>query len=306
MAEFPALPLFTDAIVADCHHLTDEEFGRYMRILILMWRSPNCRIPADPQWIAKRIKVDALAYAQHIQPIMQEFCTQDAGWWTQKRLLKEYQYVQGLTEKRRKAANERWHKSEVPENKGKPSMQTDMQKPSTAYAPTPTPTPTPNKKDRPTFSGDDFSEFFKVYPKATAQGLARASFSNAILMRGADPQRIINAAKNFAAKAAKLPEEERKFIPNPSKWLDSECYDDPDLQEQAKAAPSLEDFTGWQRTAAAKFGVHIAKSWFQQCTLDGETDTLYAPSRFVRDHIKQNYASDLRDILNITNIELKA
>lgn len=142
MAQFPALPLFTDAITADCSHLTDEEFGRYVRLLILMWRTPGCRIPADIHWICKRLRVDALAYAQLVQPILQEFCTQDAGCWTQKRLLKEYQYVQGLTEKRRKAAESRWSKGQVPENKKKRTMQMDMQPASKADAPTPTPTPT--------------------------------------------------------------------------------------------------------------------------------------------------------------------
>lgn len=142
MAEFPALPLFTDAITADCSHLTDEEFGRYVRLLILMWRSPGCRIPEDTHWICKRLRVDALAYAQHVQPILQEFCTADAGWWTQKRLLKEYQYVQALTEKRRKAAATRWGKSDAVDNKRKKTMQVDKQSTSTADAPTPTPTPT--------------------------------------------------------------------------------------------------------------------------------------------------------------------
>lgn len=142
MAEFPALPLFTDAITADCGHLTDEEFGRYMRLLILMWRSPQCRVPDDPNWLAKRLRVDALAYALHIQPLMQEFCTLDAGWWTQKRLQKEFLYVQGLRDKRRNAANSRWHKSDDIDIKGKSSMQTDMQSTSNWNAPTPTPTPT--------------------------------------------------------------------------------------------------------------------------------------------------------------------
>lgn len=140
MAVFPALPLFTDAITADCSHLTDEEFGRYVRILILMWRSPDCRIPADPHWLCKRLRVDALAYAQHVQPLLHEFCTEDAGWWTQKRLVKEYQYVQALTEKRRKAAESRWSGKKTVDNKRKKTMQVDKQSTSTSDAPTPTPT----------------------------------------------------------------------------------------------------------------------------------------------------------------------
>jgi len=160
MAEFPALPLFTDAITADCGHLSDEEFGRYMRVLILMWRSPGCRIPKDANWLSKRLRMDALAYAEHIQPIMQEFCTadpKDAKYWIQKRLMKEYEYVQELTEKRRNAAAKRWDV----DNKDKTPMQVDKPRtsrrtskaPSTAYAPTPTPTPNINPLPP---SGGDF------------------------------------------------------------------------------------------------------------------------------------------------------
>jgi len=149
MAEFPALPLFTDAVVADCYHLTDTEFGRYMRILILMWRTPNCRVPNDPNWISKRINCDALAYAEHIHPIMQEFCkiiTEDGSkYWIQKRLRKEYVYVQGIREKRSAAANKRWGKGQDTDNKQKETMQSIVQNESKAYAPTPTPTPTNNR-----------------------------------------------------------------------------------------------------------------------------------------------------------------
>lgn len=142
MAEFPSLPLFTDAITADCAHLSDEEFGRYMRLLIIMWRSPMCRVPDDPNWLAKRLRVDALAYQLHIHPLMQEFCILDAGWWTQKRLQKEFVYVQGVRDKRRNAAISRWHKDDDIDNKRQSSMQMDMQMQSKRNAPTPTPTPT--------------------------------------------------------------------------------------------------------------------------------------------------------------------
>ena len=152
MAEFPALPLFTDAVVADCYHLNDDEFGKYMRILILMWRTPLCRIPADPNWISKRINCDALAYAKHIQPIVQEFCTliteDGEKFWIQKRLRKEYEYVRDLSQKRSKAAKKRWSKDQGTENKQKHTKQSMEQNVSKADAPTPTPTPTPlYKKD---------------------------------------------------------------------------------------------------------------------------------------------------------------
>lgn len=45
MAEFPAMPLWTDAWVADTRHLTRCERGTYHDLLVEMWRSPHCALP---------------------------------------------------------------------------------------------------------------------------------------------------------------------------------------------------------------------------------------------------------------------
>lgn len=90
MAEFAALPLFTDSLLADTGHLSHEEFGLYMRVLILMWRSPDCKIPNDKNWLSKRLNVDPLRCDAVVMPIMREFCKTTGNWWTQKRLLKEF------------------------------------------------------------------------------------------------------------------------------------------------------------------------------------------------------------------------
>ena len=57
VAEFPALPLWTDAYLADTTHLTYAESGMYLAILMHMWRCPGCRIPNDQEWLA-RISAD--------------------------------------------------------------------------------------------------------------------------------------------------------------------------------------------------------------------------------------------------------
>ena len=68
MAEFPSLPLFTDAYMRDCWHLSDAEHGRYLLLMILIWQSPQCRIPNDPDWIARRLKRSREDYDRDIAP----------------------------------------------------------------------------------------------------------------------------------------------------------------------------------------------------------------------------------------------
>lgn len=110
MAEFPALPLFTDAFIADTEHLTDAEVGIYTRILLLMWRSPDCRIPHDAKWCARKFRRDIPTFEREILPILKEFCTSSGNWWTQKRLAKEFKWVREKSAKNTESINKRWEK----------------------------------------------------------------------------------------------------------------------------------------------------------------------------------------------------
>lgn len=127
MAEFAALPIFTDSLLADTGHLTDEEFGRYMRLLIVSWRTPGCLIPNDKSWIAKRLRLDPLQYDSKIKPLIEEFFTSDGNSHMQKRLRKEYEYVKKSTQRMSDLAKSRWEKEK---------------RSCVGNAPTPTPTPT--------------------------------------------------------------------------------------------------------------------------------------------------------------------
>lgn len=161
MAEFAALPLFTDALLSDTGHLTDAEFGLYMRLLVLLWRSPECRIPNDKAWIAKRLRRTPLEYATDIAPLIAEFCTTDGNYVFQKRLLKEFEYTREKKHKSKNAAKARWgntnaaHDADETQTKRKKtqknaSSETVGDNPLKQHdldlclgdAPTPTPTPT--------------------------------------------------------------------------------------------------------------------------------------------------------------------
>jgi hypothetical protein len=47
LAEFPALPLFTDAYLGDTTHLSTFEHGAYLLLLIVSWRTPGCCVADD-------------------------------------------------------------------------------------------------------------------------------------------------------------------------------------------------------------------------------------------------------------------
>jgi uncharacterized protein YdaU (DUF1376 family) len=88
MAQFPCLPLWTDALLADTGHLSDAEFGRYMRMLILIWRTPGCRVPNDDAWLTRHLPHTATI--EDIRATVSEYCQTDGNFITQKRLKREF------------------------------------------------------------------------------------------------------------------------------------------------------------------------------------------------------------------------
>lgn len=92
MAKFPALPLWTDAYLADTTHLTDAEHGLYLQLLIHAWRSPECRLPNNDEWIARKLRKSVEDVRREVRPIIKEFFESTGNWLVQKRLKKEWNY----------------------------------------------------------------------------------------------------------------------------------------------------------------------------------------------------------------------
>ena len=218
MAEFAALPLFTDAYMADTDHLTFEEHGVYLRLLMLLWRAPECRIPNDQDWLCRRLRIDADYCTAVVMPLVKEFCQSDGNWITQKRLSKEFAYVMQKKKTNRASAKSRW-------NKEKTSCERNAIAGCERNAPTPTPTPTPTyKKDISPSSGDDGvrsitdefdQEFWPAYPKKVGKGQARKAFKAA--RKKSDLQTLLDGIAGIDAS-------EPRYIPHPATWLNGERW----------------------------------------------------------------------------------
>lgn len=110
MAQFPCLPLWTDAWIADTAHLTRCERGTYHDLLVLMWRSPACQVPNDNAWLAKHLRMTLAEVVAELRPLIVEFCTQDGNWVTQKRLKREFVHRFQFSAAQSVRAKSRWRK----------------------------------------------------------------------------------------------------------------------------------------------------------------------------------------------------
>lgn len=88
MAEFPALPLWTDAYLGDTTHLTTIEHGTYLLLLMTSWRSKDCRLPDDDRLLARYARLGAGQW-RRLRPVIEAFFDVADGWWVQSRLTDE-------------------------------------------------------------------------------------------------------------------------------------------------------------------------------------------------------------------------
>jgi uncharacterized protein YdaU (DUF1376 family) len=93
MSAYPSLPLFTDAFLADTGHLSAQETGAYLLLLMVAWRNEGCRLPDMDEDLAAWARVDMRTWKRLKPRIMERFWTLADGFWTQKRLTKERDIV---------------------------------------------------------------------------------------------------------------------------------------------------------------------------------------------------------------------
>ncbi len=104
MADLPFLPLWIDDFEAATPHLTLAEDGAYNRLMRLCWRTPGCSIPAEDDWIRRRMRVTAEEYEAVVKPILDEFFTRTRGGrYEQKRLVAEFEDAAGSRKNRQRA-----------------------------------------------------------------------------------------------------------------------------------------------------------------------------------------------------------
>lgn len=138
MAEFPALPLWTDAYLADTRHLTTEQHGAYLLLMMEAWRRPSCSLPDDDELLARLSGLSPDRWRE-CRGIVLAFWWHDAKTktWHQKRLSKEREFTQKKSASQRGNALKRWNKTK---NNDAMALPTHMPNGCQTDAPTPTPT----------------------------------------------------------------------------------------------------------------------------------------------------------------------
>jgi len=142
MAEFPALPLWTDAYLADTRHLNRDQHGAYLLLLMEAWRRQDCSLPDNDEILATLACASPEEWAL-LKPVVMAFWTFDKRRkvWRQKRLCSERTFLDRKRVQNRDKAVYRWKHT-------KKQYAVAMPNACQSNAPTPTPTPTEEREER--------------------------------------------------------------------------------------------------------------------------------------------------------------
>ena len=231
MAEYPAIPLWTDAYIADTAHLTNEEHGVYLRLLMFAWRSPDCCLPDNDKRLALMVGVSAYKW-QALRATMQQFFTIKDGTWTQKRLQRERDFLERQSEKNRAAAEARWKPKPLEINNVANADASPGDMPNGCVADAPTPTPTLKKERDKSLSKemDGFDGFWAVVPRKVAKAAALKAYRSALKQVDADTL-LAGMTRYAASRVGRDPQ----YTAHPASWLNAGRWTDDAVQPDQSA-----------------------------------------------------------------------
>lgn len=99
MAKFPALPLFTDAFIADTMHLNASQTGAYLMLLMVAWRTPDGKLENDDIKLSRYARMDKRTWKANKDVILSFWKTDSQGMLYQARLQDERKNVEQLRSK---------------------------------------------------------------------------------------------------------------------------------------------------------------------------------------------------------------
>lgn len=139
------MPLWIGAYLADTQHLTRDEHGGYLLLLMAYWRA-RAALPDDDKRLAAIVKASPAEW-KRLRPTMAEFFTvRDAAWW-HKRVEAEIVDADtrkaGAVSKAQAAAEARWGKGGKQPSSSPPSNASSIPQALPEECPTPSPTPLP-------------------------------------------------------------------------------------------------------------------------------------------------------------------
>jgi uncharacterized protein YdaU (DUF1376 family) len=196
MAEFPALPLFTDAYLADTRHLTTLQHGAYLLMLMTAWRSSDCSLPNDDAFLARIAGLDKRTWNTNRTVLLSFWQLNGQQKWEQGRLKDERNYVGQVSQTNSANAKSRWLKN----NNSLYAIASVSH--SDGNAPTPTPTPKDNLPLPLQLSPTEFDSFWEKFPRQRRGNKEKAHRAWKRALQRATEQEVMHGLETYLGSSS--------------------------------------------------------------------------------------------------------
>ncbi len=92
MSQTKYMPLYIDAYTADTMHLTTEQHGAYLLLIMATWRNNGVPLADDDARLARIVGASPFKWRK-MRPVLEEFFDISDGTWRQKKLESVYEQV---------------------------------------------------------------------------------------------------------------------------------------------------------------------------------------------------------------------
>lgn len=251
MTSLPYMQLYTSDYLADTAHLTTEEHGAYLLLLMNYWQrskpldNSNGRLAHVARLSAERWK--------EVEPVLAEFFIIDGDTWTQSRIERDLDKIRAKSSKL--SANGLIGASKRLANA---KQMLDFQEANAEQMPIYEEEDKEEEEDNKKIYS--FDAFWKTYPRKTAKGAATAAWVKA--RKKASAEELISAAERYRDD----PNRDPSFTAHASTWLNQERWLDDPLPAR-KLSP--EDIKA-QELAKAREAAEIAREKASRLDLERE------------------------------------
>lgn len=226
------MPLYVGDYLRDTPHLSVEEHGAYLLLLMALWTKGT--LPASPDALARVARVTPYRWAK-LAPILMPFFTVADGMLRHKRVDSERSHSIEVASKRSAAGKAGGEAKALKTQEAALANATILpQQKATIHIHNHSHKEEREKTERPRESRaagasalvSDFDRFWTVYPKRIGQNPkhpASLKFLRAV-KQGADPEAIIASARRYAIECSGI--EDRTFVTQAVTWLNQRRWED--------------------------------------------------------------------------------
>ena len=235
MASLPYLQFYVSDWRADTSHLTLEQKGAYLELILLYWESEKALNNSDDR-LASSLKISKRRF-QTMKKLLSEFFTVKDDIWTHGRIEADLEKVFNKSKKRSYAGQESARKRANDKATSVEQNPTSVEQVS-IYIDKDRNIDIDNRqekimviKDDP-INDPDFKVFWMAYPKKVKKAPAAKSYAKAL--KKATAQEIFEGLVRYQRVCG----EDQKFISNPDAWLNQERWTDSNPLVEVQGSPS--------------------------------------------------------------------